>query len=136
MFYGCIYHTHQGKLRPKHPSMPSSSSHPNWLPTETNPQRLFHDLEPSQDPLPPALLFCCIPSALNQMTACHAGILRLATFAPTQFAPDFKMLLAPLSNFILEACKERSQHLIVGTGGDCTKRLQGTNRVVIFLFPF
>ena len=90
---------------------------------------------PPGSPAPSISLSVAFPTALNQMPACGAVI--LCWICPyTVYVLGFKMLFAPLLNFILEACKERCQHLIVGTRGDFTNRLRGTNRVLIFLFPF
>ena len=112
----------------------SSTPHHN-CPQHEQINRAFQWPGISQAPLPHPFLSVAFLTALNQMTACSAVI--LYWICPyTVYVFGFKMLFAPLLNFILEACKERCQHLIVGTRGDFTNCLRGTNRVLIFLFPF
>lgn len=131
--YRCLCHTQEAKLC--FPPTHLLHSPPQLPPTWENQQSLSMAWNFPGSPAPSISLSLAFLTALNQMTACSAVI--LYWICPyTVYVLGFKMLFAPLLNFILEACKERCQHLIVGTRGDFTNRLRGTNRVLIFLFPF
>ena len=134
MPYWCICHTHEAKLcfLPSHAPYSPAQMPPTWASHQSLSMAWNFPSSPA-----PSISLCSISYSTESndcLRCCDSSLCWICPY--TVYVLGFKMLFAPLLNFILEACKERCQHLIIETKEDFTNCLRGTNRVVIFLFPF